>query len=102
MLYNKGKTDGFLASDFIDFIRQEFPSIYRGNCYVRELVENLIGYGLEHENESKDQFCDFLADIIPEISFGEVAMFMDDRHLTEYGTLEKQSTLENFNDKEND
>lgn len=102
MLNSKEKTNGFAVTDFQQYLEQEFPSVYKRSNYTRELVENLIGYGIEHENEYKDQFCDFLADIIPEISFKEVAMFMDDKHLTEYWICEKQEMLKSLNKQSND
>ena len=60
----------------------------------RDQLENLIEYGHKHEQVSKDQFVQWLADMIPEISFGEIAAFMEDDCLTEHGKAEKQQALQ--------
>ena len=49
-----------------------------------------MNYGKEHHGHTKDALAYFLSDMIPEVEFGEVAMFMDDDHLTRNGQMEKQ------------
>ena len=83
---------GFNAEKFIAYLEQEFNGME--NCMFRRIVENLIEYGHKHEQVSKDQFVQWLADMIPEISFGEVAAFMEDDCLTENGKVEKQQALQ--------
>lgn len=83
---------GFNAEKFMAYLEQEFNSME--NCMFRGIVENLIEYGHKHEQVSKDQFVQWLADMIPEISFGEVAVFMEDGCLTENGKAEKQQALQ--------
>lgn len=82
---------GFNAEKFMAYLEQEFNGME--NCMFRGIVENLIEYGHKHEQISKDQFCYWLSDLIPEISFGEVAAFMDDDCLTENGKTKKQQAL---------
>lgn len=83
---------GFNVEKFMAYLEQEFNGME--NCMFRGIVENLIEYGHKHEQVSKDQFVQWLADMIPEISFGEVAAFMDDDCLTENGQAEKQQALQ--------
>lgn len=83
---------GFNAEKFMAYLEQEFNGME--NCMFRGIVENLIEYGHKHEQVSKDQFVQWLADMIPEISFGEVAAFMDDDCLTENGQAKKQQALQ--------
>lgn len=82
---------GFNRSGFMAYMEQEF---HMENCMLRGIVENLIEYGHKHEQVSKDQFVQWLADMIPEISFGEIAAFMEDDCLTEHGKAEKQQALQ--------
>ena len=64
---------------------------------ILELIKNNyiinIEYANEHEHISKDMFCKFVSDMIDEVEFGEVAMFMDDKCLTENGKAEKNKFL---------
>ena len=83
---------GFNEKKFMAYLNQEFSGME--NCMLRGIVENLIEYGHKHEQVSKDQFVQWLADMIPEISFGEVAAFMEDGCLTEHGKAEKQQALQ--------
>lgn len=85
---------GFNAKKFMAYLEQEFNGME--NCMLRQIVENLINYGHKHEQVSKDQFVQWLADMIPEVSFGEVAAFMEDDCLTENGKREKQAALKNI------
>ena len=85
---------GFNAEKFMAYLEQEFNGME--NCMLRGIVENLIEYGHKHEQVSKDQFVQWLADMIPEISFGEIAAFMEDDCLTENGEREKQAALKNI------
>lgn len=64
--------------------------------FFRELVENLIEYGLKHEHVSKDMFCYWLSDLLPEIQFGEIAAFMSDKCLTEFGIEQKKEAITDF------
>ena len=83
---------GFNAEKFMAYLEQEFNGME--NCMFRKIVENLIEYGHKHEQVSKDQFVYWLSNMIPEISFGEVAVFMDDDCLTENGKAQKAAALE--------
>jgi len=84
--------NGFDRDGFMDYLEHTF----NGFEYpiARGLVDNLIDYGLEHERISKDQMCYWLCNMIPEVEFGEVAMFIDDRSLTSCGLEEKRKALE--------
>jgi hypothetical protein len=84
-------TNGFDHSAFMAYLENNFNGFE--NSFLRETVGNIVDYGLKHERVSKDQFCYWVSDILPEISFGEVAMFMDDESLTANGKAEKQKAL---------
>ena len=72
---------GFNAEKFMAYLEQEFNGME--NCMLRQIVENLINYGHKHEQISKDQFVQWLAD-------------MEDDCLTENGKREKQAALKNI------
>ena len=84
--------NGFDKQMFMNFLEQSF--LGRENPFFRETISNLIDYALEHCNHSLDQACYFLSDMLPEVEFAEVAMFMDDSMLTAHGREVKQETLE--------
>lgn len=48
---------------------------------LREMIKKVIEYGKEHKQVSKDQFCNWLTDMIPFLSFEEAAMFMEDANI---------------------
>ena len=84
---------GFNQSEFMAYLECTFNGF--DNSFLRGLVENVIAYGLKWEKVSKDQFCYWVSDMLPEVEFGEVAMFMDDNCLTENGKEEKYKAIGN-------
>lgn len=91
---------GFNDEAFMAYMTYRFPNIFveapeDSYSFVRELLMNLIEYAHKHEHVSKDQFCMFLSDLIPEVEMGEVAAFMEDNCLTaSYGIAEKRRVME--------
>ena len=87
---------GFNKTEFMSYLEKNFSGFE--NSFLRETVENLVDYGLEHQNVSLDQFCYWLSDLLPEVVFNEVAAFMDDDRLTTASKAVKQLYL--FNQSE--
>ncbi len=84
---------GFNGEGFLAYLRYRFPDAF-ANRFTQEMVENLIEYAHQHRHISKDQFCEFLSDFLPEVEMGEVAVFMDDDYLTKtYGIAEKRRVM---------
>lgn len=52
------------------------------NRFTLDMVQNIIEYAQKHEHVSKDQFCYFIADLIPEIEMLDVARFCENGILT--------------------
>lgn len=77
---------GFNKDAFMNWLKAEFPGCM-DHHWNYDLVENIIDYALDHESISKDQFCNFVADMFPEVGFLEVARFCEDGNLTS-GTLQ--------------
>lgn len=84
---------GFNETEFMAYLESTFNGF--DNSFLRGLVENVIAYGLKWEKVSKDQFCYWVSDMLPEVEFGEVAMFIDDNCLTENGKEEKYKAIGN-------
>ncbi len=82
---------GFNKEKFMDYMKQEFSPM--DNHFTYDMVENLVDYAIQHKSHTKDDLCFFLSDIIPEVEFGEVAIFEDDANLTNCGLEEKRSFL---------
>lgn len=82
-------TDWFDKNKFMSYLSSEFSL----DNFSRSLVDNIIEYGLEHESDRDDQFAYFLADILPEVDFGEVAAFCADYVLTDDGNKKRASWM---------
>mgnify|MGYP003098617064 CR=1 FL=1 len=65
-------TKGFNKKEFMSWLKSEFPGS----------VDNHWNYDLAHESISKDQFCYFVSDMLPEVEFLEVARFCENGKLT--------------------
>lgn len=83
---------GFNKIEFIKYLSAKFYG-FEDNGMLKKITENIINYGQKHERISKDQFCYWISDMIPGIDFGEVAMFMDNSCLTDYGIKIKNKYL---------
>lgn len=93
-ILDKKINKGFDEEQFMQYLENKF----RGDeIYIlREMIEKVVAYGHKHEQIGKDQFCDWLAETIPCLSFGEAAMFMEDDCLTKHGQEEKAAALEQY------
>ena len=80
----------------MEYLENEFSGFE--NSFLRETVENIISYGLENKNSSLDEFCYFLSDMLPEVEFKNVALFMDDEYLTEQGKKLKREKDQELTD----
>ena len=85
---------GFARQDFVAYLERTINGF--SNPFLRELIDNLIDYGLKHEHVSKDMFCYWLSDILPDICFDEIAAFMDDNCLTDYGKAHKREGMADY------
>ena len=88
----------FRKEEFMQYLEETFVC-FRGmtGAFLRETVENILEYAEKNMTVSKDQFVQFVADLLPsEISFGEIAMFAGDDMLTRHGIREKQQAIVRF------
>ena len=69
---------GFNQSLFMEWLESEFNM----NRFTIDIVLNILDYASKHEHVSKDQFCYFVADLIPEVDMLTVANFCDNSILT--------------------
>ena len=69
---------GFNQSLFMEWLESEFNM----NRFTIDIVLNILDYASKHEHVSKDQFCYFVADLIPEVDMLDVATFCDNSFLT--------------------
>ena len=82
---------GFNESGFLSYLEETFDGF--DNCFLRDLVQNVIDYAQKWEHVSKDQFAYFVSDMLPEVEFGEVAMFCEDSILTADGQRMKREAI---------
>ena len=88
MTYTSTAIKGFYKEDFMKYLSDKVSGLE--HVFTWETVEKIIDYATEHEHVSKDQFAYFISDMLPEVEFGEVAMFCEDGMLTENGKAEKK------------
>lgn len=67
--------------------------------FVREIFLNLVEYALENKAHTLDSAIFFLSDIIPDVEFGEIAMFADDSILTSFGKDEANAARKTLEEK---
>lgn len=82
---------GFDEEKFIEYLDNTYYGLE--NSMFRGTISNIIEYGHKYNQVSKDMFCEFVSNMIDEVTFGEVAMFMEDKCLTENGIKEKNKWL---------
>lgn len=85
---------GFDENNFMAYLEATFDGF--DNCFLRELVQNVIDYAQKWEHVGKDQFAYFISDMLPEVEFGEVAMFCEDSILTADGQRMKREAIINY------
>ena len=85
---------GFDEKGFMSYLEETFGGF--DNRFLRELVQNVIDYAQKWEHVSKDQFAYFVSDMLPEVEFGEVAMFCEDSILTAEGQRMKREAIINY------
>lgn len=61
------------------------------DLYSIAFIENAIKYAMDSKRHSRDRAAEFLADIIPETEFYEIAAFFEDDLLTNYGIDQKEN-----------
>ena len=83
---------GFNKEGFARYLEHLYAG--KEKAALRGVVEEIVSYALEHCHYSLDQACHFLAEILPEIDFADVAMYMDDSMLTYHGREVKREGLE--------
>lgn len=88
------KNENFKKKEFMEYLEETFVG-YKGmeGGHLRELVDNLVDFAMEHMSKTRDDVAHFLSGIIPELTFGEVAMFMDESELTEHGRRERTEAM---------
>ncbi len=97
---NKGIVKGFNESAFMEYLERHYAGFAGPDSgYLKSLVSNLIAYAHQWEQVSKDQFVGFLEELLPELTFGEIAMFIDDGCLTKDGISKKEAALQDHEDE---
>ena len=74
---------GFDAGKFYDFLSEKHKFDKYEDAFAIDLVQNIVGYAHENEHVVKDQFAQFITDMIPGVTFLEVASFCEDKILTD-------------------
>lgn len=82
----------FNTTAFMDYLEKTFEGF--DNHFLRETVGNIIWYGLNYRNDSKDQLICFLKDLLPDdLDYWEINVFADDNILTDGWRKEKKQHI---------
>lgn len=73
---------GFDDKAFKNWMCQEFNLDTSKDTYVFAIVDSIIAYGHKWEQVSKDQFAQYIATMLPEVDFLDVARFCEDGNLS--------------------
>lgn len=85
----------FDTGGFLCYLAWLFPTVFDTSYFGRQLAENLVNYAEAYKNHGRDEMCDFLSELLPDVSFGEIAAFAPDELLTpSYGQAEKRQAME--------
>lgn len=84
--------NGFDKFGFLEMLHAKYADCVR-SAFMELLVE-IVDDAYTSYNVSKDQLVLRLADMLPDLSFGEVAQFVDDSCLSEWGKAEKREWRE--------
>ena len=74
--------NGLAREEFLQYMFGEFPFVF-DNAFSRELLANIVDYGLEKHTTSKNGLYYFLMDVIPELEPKDLIPFMDKQILTD-------------------
>lgn len=74
--------NGFDKGGFLEHMFEEFPSAFE-TPFSREMLENIVDYGMKYHNVSKNGMYYYLKDMLPEVEARDLVPFMDKEMLTE-------------------
>lgn len=60
--------------EFMNYLKEEFPSVPWSCPWVRYLVENVVKYAYTRHGHTKDEAKYMICDLLPEVSFEELEM----------------------------
>ena len=83
------KEKGFFREAFVTYITEN----YECDNFATELINRILDYARDYEHIGKDDFVRFVSEMIPGVTFGEVAQFADNDILTAKGIEEKRRWL---------
>ena len=81
--------NNFNKDQFLNYLEK----IHQIDCDGIEIIDNLINYGLKKNNQSPDEFAEFISEVINEIDFEEVAAFCSDSILTPASQIQKKDYI---------
>ena len=74
--------NGFARDEFLQYMFEEFPSAFE-NPFSRELLENVVDYGIKNKTESKNSLYYYLSGMIPEVVPKDLIPYIDKSLLTD-------------------
>lgn len=73
--------NGFARDEFLQYMFEEFPSAFN-NAFSREMLENVVDYGIKNQSASKNSLYYYLKDMIPEAEPKDLIPYIDKELLT--------------------
>lgn len=73
---------GFDQDAFYEWVCEEFHLNKATDTYAFKIMDSIIAFGHKWEHVSKDQFAGYIAQMLPNVDFLDVARFCEDGELT--------------------
>ena len=98
----ENKNDYYNLDAFKQYLADEFPSVGFNNSFLRELIDNIVEYAIDHKSHTLEEMSYFISDLLPEIDFSEIRAF-DSTHYkllendisVKYGNLDEVYSIIN-------
>ena len=75
-------TDIFAKDAFLQHMYEEFPSVFN-TAFSREMLENIVDYGVNHHTVTKNGLYYYLKDMVPEVEANDLIPYIDRAFLTD-------------------
>ena len=73
--------NGFAKDEFLQHMFEEFPSVFN-TSFSREMLENVVDYGMDNHTVTKNGLYYYLKDMVPQTEPKDLIPYIDKSWLT--------------------